>query len=176
MDEQNQQVSPAPIYQESQDKNAKWLWLLIFLIIIGAVVFAFFRGIGPFGAISPFTKTTSPMPSASPLVVSSPISQPSPELDVDRSEVVVRVLNGSGVSGAAASAKDFLEGLGWKVASVGNADRDDYKKTEVRFTADSKSFEDLILKDLGENYDAIASNDDLEATDSADIEVIVGAN
>ena len=177
MDEQNQQVSPAPIYQESQDKNAKWLWLLIFLIIIGAVVFSFFRGIGPFEAISPFTKTDNPSPSASPFAVSSPIAESSPAaVDLDRGEISIRVLNGSGVSGAAASARDFLEGLGWTVDSVGNADRDDYKKTEVRFKEDSRKFEDLILEDLGENYDAMASSDDLEASSSADIEVIIGAN
>jgi len=40
----------------------------------------------------------------------------------------------------------------------------------------SRKFEDLILEDLGENYDAMASSDDLEASSSADIEVIIGAN
>lgn len=176
MDEQNQTVSPAPIYQESQDKNAKWLWLLIFLIIIGAVVFAFFRGIGPFESISPFAKNfASPTPSPSPVAISSPISEPSPSTeDLDRTEVNVRVVNGSGVSGKAASVRDFLEEIGWKVASIGNADADDYETTEVRFKADSKKFESLILDDLSSDYDASASSDDLDASDSADIEVIVG--
>jgi len=176
MDEQNQQVSPAPIYQESQDKNAKWLWLLIFLIIIGAVVFAFFRGIGPFESISPFAKkTASPTPSASPVAVSSPITEPSPSTEnLDRKDVSIRVVNGSGVSGKAASVRDFLEELGWKVASIGNADGDDYKTTEVRFKADSKKFESLIIEDLSSDYDASASTDNLDASDSADIEVIVG--
>ena len=40
----------APIYQESQEKNAKWLWLFIVLIIVGALIYAFVKGIGPFAA------------------------------------------------------------------------------------------------------------------------------
>lgn len=176
MDEQNQPVSPAPIYQESQDKNAKWLWLLIFLIIIGALVFAFFRGIGPFAAISPFTKSASPTPSASPFVQSSPFSEPSPSVeDVDKSEVSIRILNGSGVTGKASAVKDFLEELGWTVATIGNADNSDYASTEVRFKEDSRKFEDSIISDLSDKYDASVSSDDLESSDSADIEVVVGA-
>lgn len=175
MDEQNQPVSPAPIYQESQDKNAKWLWLLIFLIIIGALVFAFFRGIGPFEAISPFVKKASPTPSASPFVVSSPVAEPSPSSgDLDKSEVSIRILNGSGVTGKAAAVKDFLEGLGWKVVKIGNANSSDLATTEVRFKEDSRKFEDLIIGDLADKYDAAAISDDLEASDSADIEVTVG--
>lgn len=177
MDEQNQPVSPAPIYQESQDKNAKWLWLLIFLIIIGALAFAFFRGIGPFGAISPFIKGTSfSSPSPSPVAISSPSAKESPSsAELDRSEVSVRVLNGSGVSGAAASARDILEKLGWSVDSIGNADADDYEATKVRAKADFSDLADLMASDLSSDFDASTSSDELEASDSADIEVIVGA-
>lgn len=175
MDEQNQPVSPAPIYQESQDKNAKWLWLLIFLIILGALAFAFFRGIGPFESISPFAKgQASPTPSPSPIALSSPAAEESPATDLDRSEVSVRVLNGSGVSGKAASVRDFLEELGWTVDSIGNADADDYATTEVRYKEEFEDFADLIVEDLSSDYDASASTDTLDSTASADIEVIVG--
>lgn len=178
MDEQpTQPVTPAPIYQETQEKNAKWLWLLIILIIIGALAFAFFRGIGPFAAISPFTKAqSSPSPSPFNQGISSPITDasPSPADDVDRSEVQVRVLNGSGVTGKASAAKDFLENLGWTVLSIGNAPSSDFATTEVRFKSTAKDFEATIIDDLSSDYSAAASDDDLEASDSADIEVIVG--
>jgi len=179
-DQPNQPVTSAPIYQESQEKNAKWLWLLIILIIVGALAFAFFRGIGPFAAISPFAKSqASPTPSPiSQVVESSPLEEasPSPSEDVDRSAAKLRVLNGSGVTGKASSTKDFLENLGWKVVTIGNADGDTYAKTEVRFKPKSKTtYEATLLKDLSDKYSASTSSDDLEATDSADIEVIVGS-
>lgn len=178
MDEQNQPAAPAPIYQESQEKNAKWLWFLIILIIAGALAFAFFRGIGPFAAISPFVKfQISPAPSPFSDVISSPVTEasPSPSEDVDRSQAKVRVLNGSGVTGKASSTKDFLENLGWKVASIGNANSSDFATTEVRFKAKAKTYEGIMIKDLSEKFSASASDDDLEATDSADIEVVVGS-
>lgn len=179
MDENNSQpqVQPAPIYQESNDKNAKWLWLLIFLIIIGALVFAFFRGIGPFAAISPFVTKASPTPSPSPFEQTAPISESSPSSSVeslDKSSVKVKVLNGSGVTGKAATVKVLLESAGWSVAAIGNADNSDYKTTEVKVKDSAKSFLDAIVKDLSDKYSAGSSSKGLEASDSADIVVIVG--
>lgn len=183
MDDQNQTqpsaVTGSPIYQESQEKNAKWLWLLIILIIIGALVFAFFRGIGPFAAISPFAKQASPTPESSPFVESSPVteSSPSPSSDTSslkRGDVTVKVLNGSGTTGKAATVRDFLEGLGWKVSSIGNADNSDYATTEVQFKSDSSDFKDLIVSDLSSKYSASAGTKSLESSSSADLVVIVG--
>lgn len=171
----NQPVTPAPIYQESQEKNAKWLWFLIILIIIGALAFAFFRGIGPFAAISPFAKSSSPTPS--PIAESSPVveSSPSPLTSVDRSQAKLRILNGSGVTGKASATKDFLEKLGWKVSSIGNADSDTYTDTEILVNDNGAKFQDTMIKDLSDKYSAKAGSKSLDASSSADIEVIVGS-
>lgn len=177
MDEQ-QTATPtagAPIYQQSQDKNAKWLWLLIILIIIGALAFAFFRGIGPFAAISPFAEqeVSSPTPFAesSPLVSSpNPIS----ETEVDKAQPAIRVLNGSGIAGLASSAKDFLENLGWRVTSVGNAQAYDFDQTQIRVKDDFSKYQEALVGDLSDKYSVEVSSDPLSSTDSADIEVIVG--
>ena len=179
MDEQTSAstASPtsAPIYQESQDKNAKWLWLLIILIIIGALVFAFFRGIGPF---SQFRKSndqaeSSPTPE---VLVTNPPSEASPQTEeIDRKVPQIRVLNGSGVAGIASSFKDFIEELGYKVASIGNADNYDYAQTEVRFKDNFKDYEQTLVSDLSDKYSVTVSSSGLESSDSADIEIIVGS-
>lgn len=178
MDEQTTQpAATAPIYQQSQEKNAKWLWLLIILIIVGALVFAFFRGIGPFASISPFVKEKEEITSPSPQAFSLPVNEvsPSPETQVDRAEPAIRVLNGSGVAGIATSVKDFLEDLGWRVTSVGNAASYDFAQTEVRLKRDFSDWEETLVSDLSDKYSVTASQDELDASDSADIEVIVGA-
>ncbi len=167
--------SPAQgnIYQESQDKNAKWLWLLIVLIIIGALVFAFFIGIGPFAQLrGGAEEVASPTPES----VSSPVSSPSasPEEEVDKSEPAIRVLNGTGVAGLAASVKDFLEGLGWKVATIGNADSSDFTNTVIKFKEGFEKFESALVADLENDYSVEVSSEELDATDSADIEITVG--
>lgn len=173
MDNQQTPTAGTPIYQESQAKNAKWLWLLVILIIIGALVFAFVRGIGPFSQLG-FTLKTEPSPS--PQVLESPIaeSSPSPEVTVDRAEPTIRVLNGSGKAGAASSFKDFLEGKGYSVGAIGNAVSYDFERTVIRFKETFKKFEDILVSDLSDQYSVEVGTDNLEATDSADIEIIVG--
>ena len=175
MDEQtNTPTAGAPIYQQSQDKNAKWLWLLIVLIIAGALVFAFFKGIGPFAAISPFAKQEVSSPT--PQVVSSPIieSSPSATSGVDKAQPSLRILNGSGIAGLASSAKDFIEGLGWRVATVGNANTYDYEQTQIKLKNDFSKYQEPLIKDLSDKYSVKVSSSTLSSTDSADIEIIIG--
>lgn len=175
MDNQQTPTAGTPIYQESGEKNAKWLWFLIILIIVGALVFAFFRGIGPFARLkggSQVTVTPTPIAfsSPSPLVLES-----TPGATVDKSEPAIRVLNGSGRVGLAAVVKNLLEGKGWKVSAIGNAPTYDYEKTFVRSKSAFGKFVQTIIADLSDDYSVSVSTDLLEATDSADIEVIVGA-
>lgn len=174
MDEQqNSPTAGTPVYQQSQEKNAKWLWLLIILIIMGALVFAYIRGIGPFGALkSRGEAVESPTPAQ--FTEPSPFTESSPQANLDKSEPKMRVLNGSGKAGVASSVKDFLEGRGWKVAEIGNAPNFDFEQTVLRFKESFKEFKDLLSGDLSDNYSVTVSDDDLSATDSADIEVIVG--
>lgn len=172
MDDQNTPQATGPIYQESQEKNAKWLWLLIVLIIIGALVFAFFRGIGPFAKYSPFVQVASPTPEAT--IVPAEEFTPVPET-LDKSVPKIKVLNGSGIAGKASAVKDYLEGKGYTVISVGNADNYDFTNTEVDFKADFLKYKDQLINDLSDKYSAVAGADNLESTDSADIAVIVGS-
>lgn len=172
MEEQHAQAG-TPIYQQSQEKNAKWLWLLILLIIVGALVFAYWKGFGPFAQLKgQLTKeeasptTTSFFPSSSP--------EASAGAELDKSEPKIRVLNGSGKAGAASSMQDLLEGKGYNVTSVGNADNYDFTTTIVRFKETFKKYSEVLLSDLSGSYSAKEGDEDLTATDSADIEVIVG--
>ena len=175
MDEQqNTPTAGTPVYQQSQEKNAKWLWLLIILIIIGALVFAFIKGIGPFGTLK---NRGSAVESPTPAEFTQPLSttEASPQASLDKSEPKIRVLNGIGKAGVASSVKDFLEGKGYKVEEIGNAPNFDFEQTAIRFKESFHKFQDLIFGDLSDKYSVVVSEDDLSATDSADIEVIVGA-
>ncbi len=175
MDEQQTPVAGTPIYQESnQGKNAKWLWLLIIIIIIGGLVFAFIRGIGPFGQLRGSKEEASPTPTSDTSFVSSPTPEATAGANIDKASAKVRILNGSGKAGAASSAKDFLEGKGYKVATLGNADKFDFEQTVLRFKVSFKSFEDVLTSDMSSKY-SVKSGASLEATDSADIEVILGS-
>ena len=47
--------------------------------------------------------------------------------------VVIRVLNGGGVAGAANRVSELLNDNGWPVSSIGNADSFDYGATVIRY-------------------------------------------
>ena len=70
--------------------------------------------------------------------------------------------------------KDFLEGKGWIVDELGNADSYDFTNTVIRLKTSFANFQDTLFEDLSSDYSVEVSDDNLEATDSADIEVILG--
>ena len=179
MDEQQpiapQPYAQSPIYQDNsgEGKNAKWLWILIALIIIGALAFAFFRGIGPFGMLkgdSQVSVTPTPTPNS---FTTEPTPTPTP-LSVDKESASIRVLNGSGQAGVAGSAKAFIESKGYKVTAVGNADNFDFTDTIVVLKKSFADFADALVADLSSKYSVKVSDEELEASDSADIEIIIG--
>lgn len=177
----NQQQSPVagtPIFQENQDGgNAKWLWILIALIVIGALAFAFFKGIGPFASLKGGNSVEEASPT--PAAVFEEISSPSPEATtsakLDKTLAKIRILNGSGKTGAASEAKDFLEARDWVVSNIGNANSSDFTQTIVRIKAKFASLGTALISDLSSKYSVKPTVEELEATGSADIEVILGA-
>lgn len=179
MDEQIQQPQPtftqSPIYQEAPEgKNAKWLWILIILIIVGALAFAFFRGIGPFASLRSERGTATPTPETQ-VVTTAPTPEATLGANIDKASAKIRVLNGSGKAGVASSAKDFIESKGYKVTAVGNAANYDFETTVIRLKGAFANFAEVLLADLSDKYSVSVSDDELEATDSADVEIIVGS-
>ncbi len=72
-----------------------------------------------------------------------------PMVSFDPSGLSVRVLNGNGVSGSAGSMAERLEKDGFDIASVGDADREDFATTTILVRPDTVAFGELIAGDLG---------------------------
>lgn len=72
-----------------------------------------------------------------------------PMTSSDSSGLRVRVLNGNGVSGSAGAMADRLEGEGFGIASVGDAERKDFALTTILVRPDTVAFGELIAGELG---------------------------
>jgi LCP family protein required for cell wall assembly len=72
-----------------------------------------------------------------------------PMVTFDPSDLAIRVLNGNGVSGSAGAMADRLEGDGFAVASVGDAQRKDFAETTILVRPDTIAFGELIAGELG---------------------------
>ncbi len=78
----------------------------------------------------------------------SVVNPPKPKTPVKpaaRGDVTVTVSNGSGRSGLAARAASGLTKAGFKVAGTGNADRQDYSTTEIRYGSGGEAAARAVL-------------------------------
>lgn len=125
----------------------------------------------------PLSPTSQSTPSPKPTNTPTPKQAANP-LDkttgLDRSKLSVAVQNGSGETGVAAKASDFLKNLGYNVVSTGNADNSGYTSVTVQVKNAKSDYLSLLKKDLSANYTVGASSSDLSASTSADAVVIIG--
>lgn len=91
-----------------------------------------------------------------------------------RKTLSVYVKNGSGVTGAAAKATDFLKGLGYNVVSTGNADTQDYQSTKIQVKSNKSEFLNLLKNDLSKNYTVGETSSDLSESVTEDTLIIIG--
>jgi hypothetical protein len=88
--------------------------------------------------------------------------------------VTVTVLNGNGVSGAAAETASRVRARGYKIRRVGNAPRSGYGRSVVMYRADYRPEALRLARDLG--IALVSPLDGLRATNFADakLAVVVG--
>lgn len=164
--------------------NRRFIYLLGALALL-LILFGIFRVLGsnteesapsPTPSVEDFAPVDEATPE--PTVEPSPTPKASSSLDsatgLDRSDLTVRVENGSGEAGVGKKAADFLTGLGYNVTATGNADNFDYTDVTVRVKASQKKYLPLLIKDLSSEYTIGSSSSDLSASSSADALVIVG--
>ena len=134
-------------------------------LAIGVSLILLIRG----PSMLPFIGTT-PTPTLNPAIVPTP----SPVTAVTRSDINVRVINGGGTPGAGSKMKAFLEGKGYTVASVANADKYTYTTTEISVKSGKADYAKLLADDLKADYSLGTASAVITESAPYDAEVIVG--
>lgn len=105
----------------------------------------------------------------------TPEEEPTPTIEtLNREDLKLQVLNGSGVAGTASKAKEFLEGLGYKDVDAGNADSYNYEETEISIREDKKDYLELLTDDLSEKYTLAEETKTLDEESEFGVIVILG--
>ena len=155
-------------------EKPNYLWIIIpTALLVGALVgglITYFSGIS---ALSVSKASPSPIASTVPEAEATPV--PEPKSDVDRSEIKLQVLNGSGVSGLAGKAKTYLEGLGYKNVVVGNASVSNLIETTIAVKKDKESLLDTLISDLSKNYKVAKETETLPASSKYDFVITLGS-
>lgn len=194
---ENESYQNLPSYT-MRTRNASKLVLIfvvLFLLVTVALAGLFFLGYSksgmgmisfyPTSYITPtVVETVTPLPtsSASAMMVGSvspsssagELSTVDSKTNLDRGELTVAVLNGSGEAGAAGGVSSYLEDLGYKIGRVGNADVFTYQNLTVVVRKSKSSYAGLIKKDLQANPSFASVSVSVSDDVSADAEVIVG--
>jgi hypothetical protein len=112
----------------------------------------------------------TPTPTATPV--------PPTPTPVDRSPISIQILNGSGVSGAAAKTAETLEGLGYTIADTGNADNANYETTEIYTTPDfPDELTATFLTDLKDEYGSASISGQIDTLpDDANARIVLGTD
>lgn len=162
--------------------------LILFVVVFGSLFII--------GAMNKKQKTTLPAvvintPTITPLPTSSVSAVLKPNLtgepyitsglssfdkstNLDRSELQITVLNGSGEKGAAKQVSLYLEGLGYKIVKVANANTFTYRNLTIQVKRSKSAYVVLLKKDLQLNpiYASVSASVSDEI--SSEAEVIVG--
>ena len=127
----------------------------------------------PSAAISPTGKVTPTGGKSKP--TSGPTGeQEADTASLDRSELSVAVLNGSGEPGAAKGTSAYLNELGYTIKTIGNADEFSYKNITIRIKKSKAAYLDILKADLEKNSPSTPIATSQTDSISADAEVIVG--
>lgn len=97
-----------------------------------------------------------------------------PAKDLKKTDITIRVENGAGVPGVAAKARDFLNGLGYKVSEIGNADESDRQTTLIKIKPSKADYKSMLIDDMKKTYQ-VSLEDTLSDSSQFDVLVIVGA-
>lgn len=147
-------------------------YLLIFLIVllilglIGGGVYIYRRTLSQKEAAPEVTPTPELQVEESP--------EASPAAALDRADLAVEILNGSGIAGLAGEASSYLEGLGYTDVKTGNAGSYDYEQTEIAIKQEKQAYLSLLISDLEEEYSLAEKTSVLDADSDFDVVITLG--
>ena len=146
---------------EESSSRKKWIIIIVVALLLGA------------GAAGFFYMRSSNTQSATISPTSAPIEQapmPTEEPTVNKEDLKVKILNGSGVVGEATKVKTLLEGADFVIDSTANADNYDYKTTEIQVKSSVPS---SVTNELSELLETDYTVDTTELDNSEDVDVVV---
>ncbi len=135
----------------------------VLVVAIGVSIITISKGTFPISFARP-TPTPSPIP--------TPIVTPTPA--VNKKELEIEILNGSGIAGVASTLKTLLEEKGYTVAGTGNAANYDYAQTEIQVKADKSAFLSVLQADLSGSYVIGTATATLKASLPYNAVIIIG--
>lgn len=167
--QQAQQVSQQLSQRESsgKGKSKKMLFLLVILAIGLLGAFLIFKGATSEGEEEPTPSPTSNnfIRTPEPGGETGSEGETEPAEEVDKADISIQVLNGTGISGEASFLQAKLNSAGYKDIKAANASSTNNESAIVAFaSAVPKSVVDEITKLLEDNYNDVTTSTSVSTT------------
>lgn len=109
-------------------------------------------------------QTAAETPSEAPSTPATPA--------IDKASLKIKVLNGSGVNGAASEAQKVLEEAGFKIAATGNARNFNYESSYVYYPSGKSAEANLVSESIKDKYSV--TTEENSVADGYDALVVIG--
>jgi hypothetical protein len=161
-------MMPEISMHRQSSKKPIMVWAIVTIIVavlVGGILYTASKK----SSLPSFFARPTPTPTTAP--TSTPTPTPAA---IDKTSFDIQVLNGGGAPGAAGKMKSFLEGKGYKVSATGNTSDYTYDTTEIHGKPTMTDEVAHLKTDLKDSYSIGTVATDLDASASADVQVIVG--
>jgi hypothetical protein len=163
--------SEFPSYVERSSPKPK---LLLIFVIILVLIIAALAGLYFLGA-NKNKHVVESIPTVPTPTMSKQLPTPLPTQPVlDRGVLTVAIKNGSGTAGAAKGISSYLNGLGYTIGTIGNADKFNYTGITVHVKKSKSTYLNQLKKDILDNDKTASVSASVDDTITSDAEVIVG--
>ncbi len=127
------------------------------------------------------TKSSPALPKANEILIEGSSAQASPspspqasDTEINRDEMKLQVLNGSGVTGAAGKLAKILDTAGFTDIKTGNADNFDVKGVKIQVKDGETEVGKMIEEDLTDDYEDIVIKETLDEDSDFDAVITLG--
>ncbi len=154
--------APAPEEKSGFNFGALFIFLLVLILLGGAIWFVFFRN---------QSEITTSDESPTPIVEEETIVEtPTEAAAINKESIKIQILNGSGISGLGGKLQTALESAGYTSFEVGNADNYNYKTTVVAF---SDTVSEDIKSDIKSNLEKLYGSVETKTGTSSKYDVVI---
>jgi hypothetical protein len=152
-----------PHVKEEKKGKGRFIFIILAILALAAV-----------GAWLIFGKSEEEIVvETTPTIIEQPTSLSPTIVQIERGDVKIQVLNGSGIAGAAGDLKEKFEGVGYSDITAGNASAQNYENTEVTF---SSGVTDEVKEEITDKLEEIFKGVDVKSGSIAeyDLRIITG--
>jgi len=152
-----------PLSRQKTKKKSNALGFIILgiVILVGGIIFFVTKGKNE-------SEMVSPTPTGG-ITINTPSATQTPEA-VDKEELTIEVLNGTGTTGDASYLQGKLKSLGYTEIETGNADEQDQTITTVTF---SDTLDEENKKEIQEELESLYEDVTVKTSSSLDFDVSI---